>query len=170
MLALDSQRWGELRHAYGPAGDIPALLRQLESLPSSENDAGPWPTLWSALAHQGDVYSASFAAVPHVIHALASAPAAVADYSYFQFPAWIEICRAKNQIEIPGDLRRAYFDSLAQMPDLVAMAANRSWDPAFLACTLSAIAVAKGQPAIAEAALELTPEVAREFMIWFHTR
>jgi hypothetical protein len=144
-------------------------LQQLGELPSSENDAEPWFTLWSALAHQGDVYSASFAAVRHVIHALASAPAK-ADHSYFQFPAWVEICRAKNQVAIPEDLQAAYFGSLAQLPALVAAAANRSWDAGLLVCTLAAVAAAKGQPAVAEAVLELTPEVAKEFMEWFIER
>ena len=32
-LAFDSPRWDELEHAYGRATDIPALLRQLSTLP-----------------------------------------------------------------------------------------------------------------------------------------
>src|SRR5688572_14620061 len=100
MLPLDSPRWSELTHAYGTAEDIPELLRQLKNLPRSHGEEEPWLTLWSSLAHQGDVYSASFAAVPHVIEALARAPER-ADSSYFQFPAWIEICRAKSAVEVP---------------------------------------------------------------------
>lgn len=169
MLSLENRRWLELKHAYGPAGDIPALLRQLEQVPSSKDEAEPWLTLWSALAHQGDIYSASFAAVPYVVRALASAPTK-ADHSYFQFPAWVEICRSKNNVEIPEDLRSAYFESLAQLPSLVAQASTRSWDPSFLACALAAVAAAKGQPSVAEAALELTPEVAQEFLEWFFER
>jgi hypothetical protein len=138
-------------------------------MPSSANDAEPWFTLWSALAHQGDVYPASFAAVPHVVKALVAAPLK-ADHSYFQFPAWVEICRAKSQVEIPEDLRTAYFEALAQLPGLVAAASNRPWEPDFLACTLAAVAAAKGQPAVAEAVLELTPEVAQEFLEWFFER
>jgi hypothetical protein len=75
MLSLDSPHWRELQHAYGSAADIPPLLRALESLPPSAGREEPWFTLWSALAHQGDVYSASFAAVPHVIRALSIASA-----------------------------------------------------------------------------------------------
>lgn len=169
MLSLENPRWAELGHAYGSASDIPALLRQLASLPSSAEDAEPWFTLWSALVHQGDVYSASFAAVPHVVSALASNPAK-ADHSYFQFPAWVEICRVKNEVAVPEDLRSAYFKSLAQLPGLVAAASTRPWDAEFLSCTLAAIAAAKGQPVIAEAALELTPESAQEFMEWFFAK
>ncbi|WP_445277460.1 hypothetical protein [Streptomyces sp. DSM 41033] len=52
--------WSQLSHAYGSAEDIPALLDQIASEPSPER----WNDLWSALCHQGSVYSASFAALP----------------------------------------------------------------------------------------------------------
>lgn len=169
MLSLDDPRWSELPHAYGCAADIPALLRQLADIPSSENDKEPWFSLWSTLAHQGDVHAASFAAVPHVIAFLASAPLR-ADSSYFQFPAWVEICRAKKGLAVPEDLALAYFESLSRLPALVAAASSRQWDEGFLRCALSAVAAAKGEPAVAEAILELSPEVAGEFMEWFYER
>ncbi len=169
MLSLDDPRWLQLQHAYGEAGDIPALLKQLADIPSSENNNEPWFSIWSALAHQGDVYSASFAAVPHVIAVLASAPLR-ADFNYFQFPTWVEICRVKKNVPVPEDIASAYFDSLSLLPVLVAAASSRKWDEEFLCCALSAIAVAKGQPAVAEAVLELTPEVAGEFTEWFFER
>lgn len=89
-LPLDSPRWHELAHAYGKASDIPALLRQLATVPTSDGEREPWFSLWSALAHQGDVHAASFAAVPHVVKALATSPL-TADASYFQFPAVVEM-------------------------------------------------------------------------------
>lgn len=52
--------WSQLTHAYGPAGDIPGRLERLAAHPTSES----WDDLWSALCHQGSVYSASFAALP----------------------------------------------------------------------------------------------------------
>jgi hypothetical protein len=167
MLGLDNPRWSELRHAYGSAQDLPTLLRALQEIPSSSGDADPWFTLWSALAHQGDVYDASFAAVPYVIEAMSRDPAK-ADSSYLQFPAWVEICRLKNNAPVPGDLEPAYRAALARLPGLVAAAAAREWDEGFLRCALAALSVAKGQPGIAEASLELTPEVARQFMDWFY--
>jgi hypothetical protein len=169
VLSLDSTRWSELEHAYGEASDIPELLRQLSSLPPSVGEEEPWYSLWSALAHQGDVYSASFAAVPHVVAALASAPAS-ADSTYFQFPAWVEICRAKNEVVVPEDLAPDYFSALSRLPSLVAEASSREWDADFLACALSAVAAAKNQPAVAEAALELSPDIAAEFTEWLSNR
>jgi len=169
LLSLESHRWFELTHAYGAAGDTPALLRQLSSLPASGGDAEPWFSIWSSLAHQGDVYSASFAAVPHVVAALATAPGK-ADFSYFQFPAWVEVCRRQKCVPIPVDLEPAYSAALARLPRLVAEAATESWSPELLSCALAAIAAAKGYPSVAEAVLELSPELADQFLEWFHDR
>jgi hypothetical protein len=168
-LDLDSDRWAELTHAYGDAFDIPKLLRELESLPSSRGEREPWFSLWSALAHQGDVYSASFAAVPHVVRALSKAPAR-ADESYFHFPAWVEICRERTDTPVPPDLRAAYIQSLAQLPALVAVAAERDWDEGFARCALAAVAAAQGAHHLAEAILELSPDVLAEFWPWLYER
>lgn len=166
MLPLDSPRWSELTHAYGTAEDLPELLRQMKDLPRSHGEEEPWFSLWSSLAHQGDVYSASFAAVPHVIEALARDPLN-ADSTYFQFPAWVEICRAKQNVTIPADLRDDYFTALARIPQLVAACAAKDWDSEFARVTLASIAATKGQPMAAEAILELSPEVAESFLDWF---
>ena len=165
MLSLDSSRWSELQHAYGNAENIPALLRKLDGLPASGGDAEPWFSLWSSLAHQGDVYSASFAAVPHVVSALATAPERACS-SYFHFPVWVEICREKHGIPVPPDLLPGYAEALSRLPALAAAAASRSWDEGFLRCVLAAVSVAKGYTAVAEATLELSPDVAAEFMEW----
>ena len=169
MLSLDSPDWLQLEHAYGKAADIPALLEGLCTLPTAEGEEEPWFSLWSSLAHQGDVYSASFAAVPHVIASLATNPLK-ASATYFQFPAWVEICRLKNGTPIPPALAADYFTALEKLPSLVAAAAGREWDAEFLACALSAIAASKGSGSVAEAALELNPEVASEFTEWFFNR
>jgi len=171
LLSLESPRWSELQHAYGQASDTPALLKQLAEVPDSSGDKEPWFSLWSSLAHQGDVYSASFAAVPHVVQALTSSPLK-ADFTYFQFPAWVEICRQKNGVSIPEDIASSYFESLSRLPALVAVAAAsvREWDATFLSCALSAIAASKGQVAIAEVLQDLSPETAKEFLQWFSER
>jgi hypothetical protein len=167
MLTLDDPRWSELGHAYGLASDTPDLLRQLEAFPKAEGRDEPWFSLWSSLAHQGDVYPASFAAVPHVIRILAKAPETI-DYVYFQFPAWIEICRQQKKVPIPDDLKVPYFSALGQLPSLVAAAATREWDEELLGCALSAIAAAKGYGTVAEAVMELSPAIADDFLKWFH--
>jgi hypothetical protein len=68
MLDLNSPRWSELTHAYGNAADIPDLLRQVETAPPQDNyKSEPSFSIWSALCHQGDVYTATYAAMPHIV-------------------------------------------------------------------------------------------------------
>ena len=157
-LPLDDPQWGELTHAYGSAADIPALLRQLANFPSCENYRDePWYTLWSSLCHQGDVYSASFASVPHIIAAAAANPER-ASYGYLLLPASIEIARVKRRLAILRGLESSYFYSLGLLPGIVAGAAGRHWGEAFCSSALAAIAAAKGQSGIAEIVRDLEGE------------
>jgi hypothetical protein len=169
MLRLDDPLWPTLETAYGDAAGVPSLLARLASLPAAAGDAEPWFSLWSALAHQGEVYSASFAAVPHVVAAMAIDPTR-ASADYLHFPAWVEICRRRNGAALPADLAPAYTEALARLPGLVAAAAARPWDEDFTACALAALAAAKGHDAIARAALELSDDTAQEFLAWLDER
>lgn len=165
LLSLDSSRWSELKDACGSASDIPVLLRQLANVADASVEEEPWLSLWGYLACHG-VYSATFAAVPHIIQIIESAPLEV-DFRYFQFVAHVEVHRKKINITVPEDLAPAYFESLSKLPALVAAAANREWDATFLSCALAAIAVSKGQVDIAEIVQEL-PWAAEAFMRWFN--
>lgn len=168
MIPLDSPRWSQLQHAYGSAADTPDLLRQLEShLEEESTNAESWFTLWSSLCHQGDVYAASFAAVPHILRIAEANPGRFSS-PFLQLPACVEFFRAKAGVVVPAELADDYFAALKRIPAIVALASDRAWDEAFLRCALSAIAAAKGQPNIAEAALELNPQVAAKFMDWFY--
>ena len=169
MLSLDSPDWTNLTHAYGSAANIPQLLRQLESLPSSDGNAEPWFPLWSALAHQGDVYPASFAAVPHVVRVLSTDPTR-ASYVYFQFPAWVEICRQRHQVDVPNNLAAAYFQSIKRLATLVGEAAAGDWDGNLLAAAMSALAVSKGFAHVGEVALELDTQTTEELLRYLKAR
>ncbi|MFG3256728.1 hypothetical protein [Streptomyces sp. NPDC048172] len=62
---IDALDWAALEHAYGPADDIPGLLRALASAEAeAEARDEALDTLFSSLCHQGSVYSATAAAVP----------------------------------------------------------------------------------------------------------
>ncbi|WP_042430056.1 hypothetical protein [Streptacidiphilus anmyonensis] len=60
---LDQVDWSQLRHAYGPAEDVPSLLRDLAS-PVEETVAEAEQGLWDSIVHQGTVYQATAPAVP----------------------------------------------------------------------------------------------------------
>ena len=64
MISLDSQKWSQLQDAYGSAERVPDLLKRLYTDP---NDDDALNEAWSTLCHQGTIYSASIAAVPHLV-------------------------------------------------------------------------------------------------------
>jgi hypothetical protein len=172
MLSLDSTRWLELTHAYGTAHDMPALLRQLydpDGIRRTVATDETWEALWSALIHQGSVFPASFAAVPYVVAAFERDPEPD-DFQYLAFPVAVELSRLQDGVTVPIDLERAYTASLAKLPDLVAHIVGRPWSEPMLRSALAAIAITKGQPGLAEAVLELTPDVAGEFIAWQKSR
>ena len=160
MLALDDPLWSRLSHAYGAATDTPALLRALASstAPAPGQDSEPWFSLWSSLCHQGDAFTASYAAVPHIV-AIATSATGPIDFSFFQLPAAIEIARQDRRAPaIPPEVESAYVSALASLPDCVAAHRDDDWDEAILLSAFAAQAVSKGHFRIAEAVLNLDAE------------
>jgi len=116
MLSLNSPEWSDLKHAYGSAHDIPDLLRRLRDFPAhDEYTAEPYYSLWSSLCHQGAIYSASFAAVPHLVAACRDEPD-TAHWSVAQLVVCIEISRL-NQVS-PDMFSRFEVDYLKAIKDL----------------------------------------------------
>ncbi len=109
MLSLDDDaRWTEIAHAYGPAGDVPDLLRALAR--GEDRDPRPgaldlWDRIWSALCHQGTTYGASYAAVPHVVAIGGARPRAE------QVPFWSfvgAVAGSSDAAPLPPELAAGY--------------------------------------------------------------
>lgn len=67
---LDQVDWASLSHAYGPAEDVPGLVRGLVS-PLSEEREESLDGMLGAVHHQGDVYDSTVAVLPFLFEALA---------------------------------------------------------------------------------------------------
>jgi hypothetical protein len=97
VFASPAFDWQELRHAYGSAGDIPDLLSRAQTDTRRGHVAdSTWFSLWSALCHQGDTYSASYAAVPYLIR-LAELPAYRGNYDPLHLASSIEASRLEGR-------------------------------------------------------------------------
>jgi hypothetical protein len=120
MLELYAPQWAELQHAYGSAEGIP------EALAAAVNDPGPsddedsvWFDLWSALCHQRDVYTASYAAVPHLV-LMAEGRRPVERCDPLFLTACIEWARLEGKgPPIPTDLAADYAAAVTQALTLV---------------------------------------------------
>ena len=167
MPILNDEQWGALRHAYGEATDIPDLLRQLAAFPPGDDyRAEPYLSLWSALCHQGDVYPASYAAVPEIVELMEATPTR-AHWSALLLVVSIEIARSRERgPEITADHLVPYNAAFERIPSLVAAIAVQQWDERMARVAAAAIAVSKNQTDLAAAILELEPTLVPKFMEW----
>jgi hypothetical protein len=69
LAGLDQVDWSALGDAYGPATDIPALLRALVSGDPDHREFA-CSLLHQTIWHQGNVYSATAAAIPFLYNLL----------------------------------------------------------------------------------------------------
>jgi hypothetical protein len=149
--------WTLLRHAYGWASDTPALLRRVAADPRPQADlsAPPWEPLWSSLCHQDDVYTASYAAVPHIVE-IARTTRGPIDFSFLLLPTCIEISRRKGLgPTVPEALAAAYHQAVLALADCVCCHAAEEWDEYMARVAAAALVVAKGHSSLGDALVNL---------------
>jgi len=171
MIELDSDRWHEFMHAYGQADDTPELLRQASHLPESIDwQSEPYYSLWSQLCHQGDVYTASYAAVPHIVSFCRSNLSGVSQ-TLPQLAVCIEISRLTGRgPEIPVDIKEAYFEALAGLPKLIASMHAEKPSEGLTLIGSASFAINFGDGVLAKAFLEMSSDIAPEFLEWVFER
>ncbi len=144
MLSLDDPRWETLDHAYGPAADLPSRLRELASGAVSEELT---EALWSSLWHQGDVYTASYAAAPHIVDAAAAmAPERRVEWLVLA----LGIGAAARQPEappVPDDLAPGMEEAAARGRPLVSeLVSAGPWNEADCRWVTGLVAIVAGHP------------------------
>jgi hypothetical protein len=159
MLDLKSSLWKDLTHAYGSAANIPALLEQLKTAePQKAFDSEPWFSLWSALCHQYDVYTASYAALPHII-AIASSRPVRYRIDHLFLASSIEAFRHLDDApEIPAELQGAYQQAIEQANQLILDCLKIDWQETEYRILLGALAVVRGYPQLGNAIFEIDKE------------
>jgi hypothetical protein len=158
MLELGSPRWRELMQAYGTAEDIPRLLEVLAE--SSEEERGElWFGLWSTLCHQGDVYRASYAALPHLVR-LAGDWGAERAAEALHLAGAIEVGRVTpGSPPLPEELAGAYREAIEELPRVVAARVAEPWSADTTQVMSAVLAIAKGHVRFGNAALLLESSV-----------
>lgn len=121
-MEFDDPRWESLAGGYRVPVDPRPLLRVLAADPT---DPEMWKRLWEELYHQGNVGEASYAAVEHIVDAVANLSLAPA-YAYW-LVASIEIGR-QNPYErklpftpnppLPTWIAEDYFGALDRLTEM----------------------------------------------------
>ena len=119
MIDLTPLSWARLSHAYGSAEDIPHYLEMIYKNPCcDDSESGAWQHLWSCLCHQGDIYSASIAAVPHIVAAaLQFRTGELFAWDCISLPINIEKCRKGNQFLEIGPEYLEYMERINELMD-----------------------------------------------------
>ena len=155
LLSLDDARWNQLSHAYGPATDVPDQLRALERGDDRDDATDRDELFWSALCHQGTVYTATYAAVPHVVAIGAQRPWTE------QFHFWMfvgKVAESRDAAPVPTDLLDAFEAAVRRASELAPAGFVRSLDESDATWLAVAVAGLRRQYAIAYAVEGLCDE------------
>jgi hypothetical protein len=165
MLALNDDAWSDLTHAHGSACDIPPRLRELSEFPAADSlDREPYASLWRDLLHQHHVYTASYAALPHMVEMMGDAPDR-ANWCVLELITRIEIARARGNGPAMDDVQAAlYYTAMDRLPEVIAAMARQTWDERLTRTAAAALTASRGQHTLAEAILELKPGQLEDFM------
>lgn len=174
MLSLESKQWSNLNHAYGKAENIPAMIRKLaDAPPVKDHLTEPYFTLWSSLCHQGDIYTASYAALPQLV-GICSNNSITTDWTVLNLVVAIELARLKGRgPKIPDELSQSYLGAINHIPQIaVDMISNNDCkeNERGINICAAAIAISKGYPKQAEAFLELDNDNVDDFLKWHWNR
>jgi len=155
VLTLNDPRWANLSTAYGSAVDLPNLLiLAAEDFRPGHAEQSTWFALWSALCHQGDVYTASYAAVPHLV-GLATAHLQRRHHDALHLAASIELSRLQGRgPAVPDDLSASYYQAVAVGRRLAERGVSAAWDRNSERVLLGSLAAFSGDIASALAILD----------------
>lgn len=155
MLSLESPRWASLTQSYGTAEDVPRLLEALACIGSTEARAEVWFALWRTLHRPQEAYSASYAAVPHLLtigRALSTRECVEAVHLVTR----IEVSRRDPaSASMPDDLLAAYGEAVDSLPAIVASMHVEPWTADMAQILAAALLAGKRQPELARDVLEL---------------
>ena len=154
MLDVTSPRWRELTQTYGTAEDIPRLLDALATHEYEAERQELWFGLWATLCPEGNVQTAAYASVPHVLR-IARARTAGEQVAALHFAASVETARhIAGAPPIPHELVPAYALAVESLPAMVASLADSPWDEPTARIMAAALLAGKRHAALARTLLD----------------
>jgi hypothetical protein len=140
MVSLNDEFWDHLTGGYKTRFDPRSHFARLEAGEDVENI---WHELWEELHHQGDIGTASYAAVPHLV--MIYKKLGTLDWNPYAIVAVIELARTEGQNpELPKFLEMDYFRAIQELAEIGTREVSRAVEPGLVRVMLSIIAIAKG--------------------------
>ncbi|MER5888552.1 HEAT repeat domain-containing protein [Streptomyces sp. NPDC001941] len=95
FTGIEEVDWPSLGHAFGPADDVPGMLRALASADQAERELA-LDALYGTVHHQGDVYDSTLACIPFLLEL-------VADPAVQDRGGLVELLTSIGSIDLAGD-------------------------------------------------------------------
>lgn len=162
MLSLNDLRWKDFTSGYQIKYDASQSLKQLEAAVSIDAIIQVLDELWDELYHQGDVGTASYLAVPHLVRI--GIEKQIIDWRLIGLIASIEIQRYVSTVPLAEEYKEEYLIALQQVEKLIAINKNSPWEREYASGALAALAASKGQVEMAKVIQELSdPDLTKKF-------
>ena len=137
MLELGDPRWDELKSGYHLAYDPRSALDLLKS-----DSAAAWSELWEELHHQGDVDTASYASVPHIVHIYENGNEP--DWNVYALVGVVALSLGGQNPEVPEWLDQDFRSAVNHLAEIGTQEILTASDPVLIQSILGVIALAKG--------------------------
>jgi hypothetical protein len=151
--------WGKYSDAYGPATILGAILTdEIDTILSNDDPHD----LWGRLCHQGQIYDASYVAVPFLlrIQLMSTKPS----WNVIALIAAIHIAHVDGcKPFVPSPVLDEYLQAVESLPRTLARFLIIGIDELSCRAALAACAAASENTLLAKVLLDLTPELARKF-------
>jgi hypothetical protein len=162
-MELEDRNWGLLEGGYRIPYDASKLLRKLKDAVNAKERQEIFDELWENLHHQGDVGTASYLAVPHLIDICIESKSL--DLNFIGLCVTIENCRLNGENpELPKQYDNLYFSSLTKFEKYLSGNLKNINDRTAFRLTLSLLATVNGQPGLGKAIEILDEDAVDEFL------
>jgi hypothetical protein len=153
MLSLDDVQW-EVLTAHGHAGDLPGLLRTLHRATTPEQAAALTHAITEYVCYEYDVYTASYAALPHLVEAAAGQPSGERAYLLGLIGRIAALAQRHTAAPVPPELQPDYEAALRRTADVALDGLAQPSTAGDLRLLCGALAAVRGHPVLALDLLE----------------
>lgn len=151
MLHLDNEIWKTLKGGYKVPYDVSEPLKALFKSESDLEIDSLIDELWNQLHHQGDVGLASYYAIPHLVLLASGIRMRQHALNLLNLIVTIETARLNpNNPELPVGIEDDHDEAMHRLGILSFSLIKENWNLQIASTILSAIAVHKGEIAIAK--------------------
>ena len=162
-MDLDNKIWRTLQGGYKMVYDSSRPLKKLKAAGRQEELKVIFAELWENLHHQGNVGTASYLAVPHLVDICIEKKSL--DWNFIGLCVLIENGRLEEQNpELPDEFQDYYFEALSKLENYLLINFKNITDQSAIRLTLALFATINGQPKLGRAIELLDEDVLPEFL------